>query len=236
MAIMIDITDDEEERRQPSLLVVPPQGPVHGHAIRLHPGEPLMASLRSAADVILARQPREKCSSVFVMTCVGSLKDVTLRLANASRVESDGVAPSVKSVPSTTGGQSLGKSKGSSNDTRRWNQRFEITSLVGTFSRDGGCHLHMSLSDAEGNTIGGHLIDGIVFTTVELVLGTADGIEFSRQHDDKTGYRELVPMQLLTDHNNSEWWQWGKQIASTFLLGVAFGTAMRLRAYGAARK
>ena len=236
MAIMIDITDDEEERRQPSLLVVPPQGPVHGHAIRLHPGEPLMASLRSAADVILARQPREKCSSVFVMTCVGSLKDVTLRLANASRVESDGVAPSVKSVPSTTGGQSLGKSKGSSNDTRRWNQRFEITSLVGTFSRDGGCHLHMSLSDAEGNTIGGHLIDGIVFTTVELVLGTADGIEFSRQHDDKTGYRELVPMQLLTDHNNSEWWQWGKQIASTFLLGVAFGTAMQLRAYGAARK
>ena len=103
---------------------------------------------------------------------------------------------------------------------------------MGTFSRDGGCHLHISLSDAEGNTIGGHLIDGIVFTTVELVLGTADGIEFSRQHDDKTGYSELVPLQLPTDHNNSERLQWGKQIASTFLLGVAFGTAMQLRAYG----
>ena len=146
---MIDIPDDGEEKRQPSLLVVPPSGKCIAHTLRLHPGEPLMASLRSAADVILARQPKEKCSSVFVMTCVGSLKDVTLRLANASRVESDGVASSVKTVPSTTGGQSLGKSKGSSNDIRRWNQRFEIVSLVGTFSRDGGCHLHISLSDAE---------------------------------------------------------------------------------------
>ena len=228
-------SDDEgESKRQPSLLVVPPSGPVTAHALRLHPGEPLMPSLRSAADVILARQPPEKCSAVFVVTCVGSLKDVTLRLANASRVTTDdddnGQQSSIRSMPST-GGQSLGKSKGSSNDIRRWKQRFEIVSMVGTFSRDGGCHLHASLSDFEGNTIGGHLIDGDVFTTVELVLGTADGIEFTRQQDDKTGYRELLPLQLPKASRSSEWWHWAKQIASTFLLGVAFGTAMQARAY-----
>lgn len=222
---------DEEEKRQPSLLVVPPSGPVTAHALRLHPGEPLMPSLRSAADVILARQAPEKCSAVFVMTCVGSLKDVTLRLANASRVatDDDEQQSSIKTMPST-GGQSLGKPKGSSNDIRRWKQRFEIVSMVGTFSRDGGCHLHISLSDAEGNTVGGHLIDGDVFTTVELVLGTADGIEFSRQQDEKTGYRELIPLQLPKASQRSEWWHWAKQIASTFLFGVAFGTAIQARA------
>ena len=224
-------SDDGESKRQPSLLVVPPSGPVTAHALRLHPGEPLMPSLRSAADVILARQPPEKCSAVFVMTCVGSLKDVTLRLANASRVttdddDDDGQPSSInKSMPST-GGQSLGKSKGSSNDIRRWKQRFEIVSMVGTFSRDGGCHLHISLSDAEGNTLGGHLIDGDVFTTVELVLGTADGIEFSRQQDEKTGYRELIPLQLPNASRSSEWWHW-----ATFLFGVAFGTAIQARAH-----
>ena len=230
-------SDDGESKRQPSLLVVPPSGPVTAHALRLHPGEPLMPSLRSAADVILARQPPEKCSAVFVMTCVGSLKDVTLRLANASRVttddddDDDGQESSIKSMPSTGGQSLLGKSKGSSNDIRRWKQRFEIVSMVGTFSRDGGCHLHLSLSDAEGNTIGGHLIDGDVFTTVELVLGTADGIEFSRQQDEKTGYRELIPLQLPKASQSSEWWHWAKQIASTFLFGVAFGTAIQARAH-----
>ena len=35
------------------------------------------------------------------------------------------------------------------------------------------CHVHICLSDKEGNTIGGHLMpeNNIVYTTAELVLG-----------------------------------------------------------------
>lgn len=108
---------------------------------------------------------------------MGSLKDVTIRLANASKFDGD--------------------DKG--NDIQRYKQRFEIVSLTGTFSRNDGCHIHISLADAEGNVIGGHLIDGVVFTTCELVLGTADGVEFAREIDDSTGYNELVPLQLPSD-------------------------------------
>jgi len=216
-------TRANEATRQPSLLVVPPSGPVTAHALRLHPGESLMPSLRSAADVILARIPPEKCSSVFVLTAVGSLKDATLRLANASRKN---LKTDIGTSTNTSGGERLGEAKG--NDIRRWRQRFEIVSLVGTFSRDGGCHLHISLSDAEGKTIGGHLIDADVFTTVEIVLGTADGISFVREHDDATGYRELVPLQLPA-YSTGTWYQWGKQIATTFLLGIAVGSIMQLR-------
>jgi hypothetical protein len=52
------------------------------------------------------------------------------------------------------------------------------------------------LADDEGKVIGGHLIDGVVFTTCEVVLGAAEGVEFFREMDGRTGYRELVPMQI----------------------------------------
>ena len=69
---------------------------------------------------------------------------------------------------------------------------FEIVSLVGTYSRDGS-HLHISVSDITGKTIGGHLKEGtLVNTTAELVLGELQDYNFSREFDNNTGYDELV--------------------------------------------
>jgi predicted DNA-binding protein with PD1-like motif len=69
---------------------------------------------------------------------------------------------------------------------------FEIVSLVGTLSRGGG-HLHLSASDEEGSTVGGHLVDGcVVRTTAEVVLGADERLAFDRRHDPETGYDELV--------------------------------------------
>jgi predicted DNA-binding protein with PD1-like motif len=137
-----------------TMLIVPPSGDVKAHCFRLEPKDELKKCLVHVASVIFARIPKDECSSLFVMTCVGSLSDVTLRLANASKL--------------TEGGEC--------NEVRNWsNQRFEIVSLVGTFSRDGACHLHLSMSDAEGKTFGGHLISGIVFTTAEIVIGSVIG-------------------------------------------------------------
>jgi predicted DNA-binding protein with PD1-like motif len=68
----------------------------------------------------------------------------------------------------------------------------EILSLVGTLSPDGP-HLHLTVGDADGNTRGGHVMDGcIVRTTCELVIGALAGIHFTREHDPATGYEELV--------------------------------------------
>lgn len=69
--------------------------------------------------------------------------------------------------------------------------KFEIVSLVGTLSPDGP-HLHVSLSDKTGRTIGGHLVEGCtVYTTVELVLGEIEGVRFTREQDAESGYKEL---------------------------------------------
>mmetsp|Transcript_19180 Transcript_19180/g.22097 ORF Transcript_19180/g.22097 Transcript_19180/m.22097 type:complete len:199 (-) Transcript_19180:415-1011(-) len=155
-----------------SIHQVPPSGPCNAHAFRLRPGDPLMSSLKDASEILFARMDPSVSSSAFILTAVGSLRDVTLRLANADA-------------------NSVGGKGGGGNDIRRWTERFEIVSLVGTFARGGGVHIHASLSDAKGHTIGGHLIEGTIFTTCEVVMGTAKGVSFSRELDEDTGFKEL---------------------------------------------
>lgn len=68
----------------------------------------------------------------------------------------------------------------------------EIVSLTGTLSQD-GVHLHISLADTEGATIGGHLMEGcIINTTAEIILGNAHDYQFTRELDPKTNFKELI--------------------------------------------
>jgi predicted DNA-binding protein with PD1-like motif len=72
-----------------------------------------------------------------------------------------------------------------------FNDKFEIVSLVGTLGQD-GVHLHISISDKTGKTIGGHLVEGcLIYTTAEIVIGDASGMVFRREQDKETGYKEL---------------------------------------------
>lgn len=70
-------------------------------------------------------------------------------------------------------------------------QQFEIVSLVGTLSTH-GLHIHISLSDRHGKTLGGHLLEGcMIYTTAEIVIGTSEDLIFLRTLDESTGYKEL---------------------------------------------
>ncbi len=83
---------------------------------------------------------QHKIKSGWIVTCVGSVTQASLRMANA-------------------------------NFKKVWNGHFEIVSLVGTLSPKKGSHLHMSISDAEGNCFGGHLLEGnLIYTTAEIVI------------------------------------------------------------------
>jgi uncharacterized protein len=78
-----------------------------------------------------------------------------------------------------------------SNATTITEGKYEIVSLTGTLSRH-GIHLHISLSDSDGKTTGGHLMDGCeIFTTAEIVLAELEGVIFKRLPDAATGYLEL---------------------------------------------
>jgi predicted DNA-binding protein with PD1-like motif len=77
------------------------------------------------------------------------------------------------------------------NDSKVLQDKFEIVSLVGTLSTH-GIHLHISISDKDGKTIGGHLEKGcLIYTTAEIVIGVSENFIFLRKVDENTGYKEL---------------------------------------------
>ena len=69
---------------------------------------------------------------------------------------------------------------------------FEVVSLTGLLSTAGN-HVHLSVSDSTGRTIGGHLLDGnLIYTTLEVVIGEDLDHTYQRETDPKFGYKELV--------------------------------------------
>ena len=72
-----------------------------------------------------------------------------------------------------------------------WDEHMEIVSITGTIS-EYGQHVHLSFSDINGNTYGGHLAEGCrVFTVVEIVILVFDDMIFEREFDKVTGFKEL---------------------------------------------
>ena len=77
------------------------------------------------------------------------------------------------------------------NIVKEFNNKFEIVVLTGTLCME-GLHLHIALSDENGNMIGGHLLDGcVVYTTAEIVIGSIENTVFRRKYDGSTGFAEL---------------------------------------------
>ena len=70
---------------------------------------------------------------------------------------------------------------------------FEIVSLTGTLSVHGS-HLHISISDGDGRTLGGHLVPGCqIYTTAEIVIAVFEDVVYKRELlENDSGYEELV--------------------------------------------
>lgn len=104
-------------------------------------------------------------TSASVVSAVGSLSTVRLRMAGATPKKQD---------------------------VRTYEGVFEIVSLIGTIDKNGEAHLHMSIADHEGRVIGGHVKDGcIVHTTAECSFVTDQKLVFERRNDPQTGFSEL---------------------------------------------
>jgi hypothetical protein len=68
----------------------------------------------------------------------------------------------------------------------------EIVSLSGSLGPS-GAHLHMSVSDASGRVVGGHVGYGnTIRTTAEILLAPLPDWSLTREHDAATGFNELV--------------------------------------------
>lgn len=100
-----------------------------------------------------------------VLSMVGGLESAVLRMAGA-----------------TPGSQVV----------KEFSGPLEIVSGTGTVSAD-GCHIHVSVSDVNGNVIGGHLKNGCrVAFTAEIVISLLEDVSFTRTMNEKTGFKELT--------------------------------------------
>lgn len=121
--------------------------------------------LRSAIEAAVRGA---NCRAAFVLSGIGSLSSAGLRFAGAEQ-------------------------------PHRLTGDMEILSLSGTVAFNGAgegarssSHLHMALSTANGEVLGGHVAPGCtVRTTAEVLLALLPGWEFSREPDAATGYLEL---------------------------------------------
>ncbi len=122
--------------------------------VRLKPGQELVTELRALAQ-------RDQLRAASVVSAVGSLTDVSLRLANKE-------------------------------ETTRYSGHFEVVSLSGYLAA-GEFHLHMAVSDGEGRTIGGHVMEGNrVYTTLVIAVQEHPHLIYRREFDPQSGYDELV--------------------------------------------
>jgi uncharacterized protein len=111
----------------------------------------------------------ENITAGIILSGIGSLKTVALRFAGQNT--------------HTTLAKPL---------LRRIDGKHEILTIAGTIGTE-GIHLHMSVANAQGQVIGGHVVDGcIIYTTVELTIGILPDLQFQRQLDDRTGFAELA--------------------------------------------
>ena len=132
----------------------PQRSPGTFAALRLRPGDDLVAGLEAARDDLRA-------PALAVAACVGSLRNARLRHAGR-----DGATA--------------------------YDGDWEIVSLSGTLD-PAHRHLHLSMADADGRVVGGHLLPGAtVRTTAEVVLLILDDLAFSRAPCPLSGYDELV--------------------------------------------
>jgi predicted DNA-binding protein with PD1-like motif len=76
---------------------------------------------------------------------------------------------------------------------------FEIVSMVGTFSNS-SCHLHISVTDRLGKTVGGHLLDGnLIYTTAEVVVLDLADLRFDRKPD--TVFMNCVSVEIVSKND-----------------------------------
>ena len=107
----------------------------------------------------------QNCRAAFVLSGIGSLSTAGIRLAGAAQ-------------------------------PMRLTESMEALTLSGTVAEDGcktASHMHMAISTATGQVLGGHVATGCtVLTTAEVLLALLPDWQFTREPDAKTGYDELV--------------------------------------------
>ncbi len=84
----------------------------------------------------------------------------------------------------------------------------EILTLQGSLCRSGS-HIHITVADANGAVLGGHLCEGsLVRTTAEVLVARLPQWQLQRAVDPANGYRELEILPRFSRSLLLRWREW----------------------------
>jgi len=129
---------------------------IRAFPLRLSPNMDVLLNIRNLIN-------KFGLQSIFIMTCVGSIKSCRLRMANSTDMIDLKTSHEIVSLVGTFDS--------------------EGEHIHGSFSDENGRVIG-------GHIMGDQPM--IVFTTVEIILGECENVRFSREMDNETGYPELV--------------------------------------------
>lgn len=139
-----------------SVNVQPISTSIRVYPLRLSPNKDVLGSIRALMKEAGLR-------SVFIMTCVGSVKAILLRLANTTDTIELNTPHEIVSLVGTIDS--------------------EAQHIHGTFSDGKG-------NVVGGHVLETHPMT--VYTTAEIMLAECENVTFSREMDEESGYPELV--------------------------------------------
>jgi predicted DNA-binding protein with PD1-like motif len=114
------------------------------------------------------------------------VKTELVRFAKENKIEAGAVVSAVGSLTE------VALRYANKDATTKLKGHFEVVSLSGYLGQN-DFHLHMAVSDGNGKTTGGHVMDGnVVYTTLVLVVQDYQKYRYNREFDPKSGYNELV--------------------------------------------
>lgn len=125
-------------------------------------------------------------ATAFRLSPGDDLKSELVTLANENQLRAAAVISAVGSL------SQVSLRFANQSEPKKFEGKHEIVSLVGTLSQD-GIHLHMSVANSNGGTVGGHVTDGsIVYATAEIVIVEMGEMVFAREQCPKSKFNELI--------------------------------------------
>lgn len=139
-------------------------------AIRLKPGTDVLLGLQEACE-------RSGIKNGVIVSALGSLARVSI--CNPTE------------MPEAKAGYGYGA-------PQILHEPWELLGASGVICHDPSgeinLHVHINISDPDGNAYGGHLTEGTtVLITVDAVIAELDGVEMERKYDDSLGFPILNP-------------------------------------------
>jgi predicted DNA-binding protein with PD1-like motif len=193
--------EDQQQDQQQQQQYVIGSGSTSVHTVQLLSGTNIHCSLNEVVKQLEDSNLASTESSCYVISAIGSLSNVTIRTINSindeyqENIRTWNEHLEIVSLIGTFGLQMIENPQVNNNDDNNDDTSFDVdNNMILNFTKN----LRIVVSDSNGTCFGGHLIDGIIYTTIDLVFGSVDNDNNNNNNND-----DLVGVSNTNNNTNT---------------------------------